>query len=31
LGTATVPVAALLVLVGSFLLRAVVILSSEAI
>src|SRR5918995_2144444 len=31
LGTATVPVAAVLVLVGSFLLRAVVILSSEAI
>ena len=31
LGTATVPIAALLVLVGSFLLRAVVILSSEAI
>jgi formate-dependent nitrite reductase membrane component NrfD len=31
LGTATVPIAALLVLVGSFLLRTVVILSSEAI
>jgi protein NrfD len=31
LGTATVPVAALLVLVGSFLLRTVVILSSEAV
>ena len=31
LGAATVPIAALLVLVGSFLLRTVVILSSEAI
>ena len=31
LGTATIPVAALLVLVGGFLLRTVVILSSEAI
>jgi protein NrfD len=30
LGTATIPIAALLVLVGSFLLRTVVILSSEA-
>jgi protein NrfD len=31
LGTATIPIAALLVLIGGFLLRAVVILSSEAI